>query len=252
MQTKTPMVSAPTGTRIRAYLLDELIADSRDVLLVRESPVKIHYAFPEKDVAMRYLTKREKEPESPSKGRIRFYHLKVGEETREKSAFAYPDQKEGRPDLRGYILFNWNVMDHWYEEEEELFGHPRDPYTRIDVRASSRHVVVEAGGTVIADTKQPRLLMETGLPVRYYIPNEDINWDYLVPSEKTTVCPYKGRSTYWSIQVNGNAYRDTAWAYPEPLQDAERVRDTVCFQQENLTVYVDGEVEQTPSVYFLK
>ena len=253
MQINTPMVSAPTGTRIRAYFGGKPLADSSRALLVRESPFKMNYAFPQGDVQMSFLTKLDKEPESPSKGRILSYHIDDGSGSRaEKSAYAYPDLKEGRPNLRGYILLNWNAMDSWYEEEEEMLGHPRDPFTRIDVRKSSKHVVVKFNDTVIADSSNPRILLETGLPIRYYIPESDIHWDYLVPIEKTTVCPYKGKSKYWSIQVKGEEAPETAWAYPEPLQDAERVKGTVCFYQEKLSVYVDDQPQEQPPSYFTK
>lgn len=253
MQNSIPILSAPTGSRIRAYFGGKLLADSREALLVRESAFKMHYAFPEADVRMSFLQKIEKEMESPSKGRILFYHIDDGNGSRaEKAAHAYPDLKEERPDLRGYIFFNWNAMDRWLEEEEELIGHPRDPFTRIDVRKSSRRVKVKFNETVIADTKNPWILMETGLPIRYYIPEEEINWEYLVPIEKSTICPYKGRSKYWTVRVGNEEASESAWAYPEPLQDAERVQGSVCFAQEKLSVYVDGLMEESPPQYFTK
>ena len=255
MKTNSPIISASTGSRIRAYFAGELLADSRAALLVRESPFKMNYAFPEQDVNISFLEKLDKEPESPTKGRIVFYHITApgsAAHKAEKAAHAYPDLKEGRPDLRGYLLFNWNAMDSWYEEEELLLGHPRDPFTRIDVRQSSAHIFVQFNNTVIADTKRPRMLMETGLPIRYYIPEEDVNWDCLFPIEKTTVCPYKGRSKYWSIKVGEDEAPATAWSYPDPLQDAERVKGTVCFYQEKLTVFVDEQPQEQAPTYFTK
>lgn len=255
MQTHIPMISAPTGTRIRAYHSDELIADSRSALLFRESPFKISYAFPEKDVNMSYLEKIDKEVESPSKGRMIFYNLVSpgsAEVHAQRAAFAYPDLKDDTSDLRGYVILKWNAMDSWYEEDEQMIGHPRDPFTRIDVRKSSAHVVVTFNGAVIADSAQPRILMETGLPIRYYIPEEDVNWKYLVAIDKTTVCPYKGTSRYWSISVEGQKAPETAWAYPEPLQDADRVKDMVCFYQEKLKVYVDDQLQEHAPTYFTK
>lgn len=255
MQSHIPMISAPTGTRIRAYCSGELLADSRDALLFRESPFKISYAFPEKDVNMSFLEKIDKEVESPSKGRMIFYNLVFpdsAEAHAERAAYAYPDLKGDSSDLRGYIILKWNAMDSWYEESERMLGHPRDPFTRIDVRKSSAHVVVKFNGTVIADSVQPRILMETGLAIRYYIPEEDVNWKYLVPIEKTTVCPYKGESTYWSISVDGQEAPETAWAYPDPLQDADRVKGMVCFYQEKLSVYVDDQLQEHVPTYFTK
>ena len=140
-----------------------------------------------------------------------------------------------------HVAFHWHAMDHWFEEDEEVFVHARDPYTRIDVLDSSRHVRVLVDGVVVAETNRPKLLLETGLPVRYYVPPEDVRTDLLVPSDTWTQCPYKGDASYWSAEVGGGRVEDVAWSYPEPRRDAQRVADHLCFLGERVEFEVDGE-----------
>ncbi len=219
MSLHTPRVFAPTGTRIRAFVGDAVVADSTEAALLRTSPFKIVYGFPESDVSSEALERAE---------------------------------RGDQPDTQGYVFIDFNAVDRWLEEDEELIGHPRDPYTRIDVRESSRHVRAQVDGVTVIDTTRPRLLMETGLPVRYYVPYDDVNWDVLVDSDTTTVCPYKGRSRYWTVRAGGEDHPDLIWAYPEPLQDAERVKGCVCFYHEKMQVTIDGEEQKRPPRYFTK
>lgn len=110
-------------------------------------------------------------------------------------------------------------MDAWYEEEEQVLAHPRDPYHRVDTRESSRHVLVELDRETLTETGRPRLVFETGLPTRYYLPREDVRIDLLTPSETRTLCAYKGEAHYWSARVDGEVYEDIGWSYPDPLAD---------------------------------
>ena len=112
-----------------------------------------------------------------------------------------------------------NKMDAWYEEDEQVFVHPKDPYHRVDVLESSRNVKVTVDGEVVAVTDRPKVLFETGLPPRYYIPPEDVREDILVASEKTTQCPYKGVASYYSVEAGGERVEDLVWYYPEPLPE---------------------------------
>jgi uncharacterized protein (DUF427 family) len=121
-----------------------------------------------------------------------------------------------------------NKIDACLEEDEEVFVHPRDPYHRVDILESSRHVKVSLNGEVVAETERPRILFETGLPPRYYIPLEDVREDVLVPSEKTTRCPYKGVASYWSVEAGGERVEDLVWYYPEPLPEAQRRSPAAC------------------------
>jgi uncharacterized protein (DUF427 family) len=136
-----------------------------------------------------------------------------------------------------------NEVDHWYEEDEEVFVHPRDPYHRVDILESSRHVKVRVNGEVVAQTDRPKLLFETGLPTRYYIPPEDVSQEALVESEKKTRCPYKGVASYWSVEAGGERVEDIVWYYPEPIPEAAKIKGLLAFFNEEVDLEVDLEVD---------
>ena len=136
-----------------------------------------------------------------------------------------------------------NEVDHWYEEDEEVFVHPRDPYHRVDILESSRHVKVRVNGEVVAQTDRPKLLFETGLPTRYYIPPEDVSQEALVESEKKTPCPYKGVASYWSVEAGGERVEDIVWYYPEPIPEAAKIKGRLAFFNEGVDLEVDLEVD---------
>ena len=132
-------------------------------------------------------------------------------------------------------------MDAWYEEEEQVFVHARDPYHRVDIRDSSRHVRVSVDGELVADTHRPRLLFETGLPTRYYLPREDVREEVLEGSERQTGCPYKGFASYLSVRTPRRLVRDVIWFYPEPFAEAAAIKNLLAFYSERVEVVVDGE-----------
>ena len=146
-------------------------------------------------------------------------------------------------DLAGYVQVDWNAAERWFEEEEEVVGHPRDPFHRIDIRQSSRHVVVALEGEVIAESRRATLLFETFLPVRYYMPREDVRMDLLESTAKQTTCAYKGHASYFSAA----AAPDIAWTYLEPLPDAEQIRGLIAFFNERTEMTVDGEQQERPT-----
>ena len=150
------------------------------------------------------------------------------------------------PDLGESVVLDFGSFDEWWVEDERLLGHPHDPFKRIDVLATSRAVEVSLEGTVLASTERALMLVETHLPVRYYVPAEDVRTDLLSPSETTSVCAYKGTAAYLSISDGGEAGRDIAWSYPAPLDDATRVRDHICFWAERTDLVVDGEHLRRP------
>jgi uncharacterized protein (DUF427 family) len=137
-------------------------------------------------------------------------------------------------------------MDAWYEEDEQIFVHPRDPYHRVDILESSRHVKVRVNGEVVAETQRPKILFETGLPPRYYIPPEDVSTDALVKSEKTTRCPYKGIASYWSVEAGGERMENLIWHYSEPIPEASKIKGHLCFFNEKVDIEVDGEKQEKP------
>lgn len=143
------------------------------------------------------------------------------------------------PDLAGHVVLDFAACDRWLEEDEEIAGHPRDPFHRVDVRASSRHVQLLLDGEVLAESTRPRLVFETLLPVRYYLPPEDVQAT-LRPSGTRTWCPYKGAASYWSVEVAGRVVPDLVWTYEHPLPDAPELTGLRSFFDERVDVVVDG------------
>jgi len=140
----------------------------------------------------------------------------------------------------GLLAFRWAEMDHWFEEDEEVYVHTRDPHTRVDILPSSRAVRVEIDGVVVAATDHPTLLFETGLPARYYFAKTDVRLDLLVPSERVTACPYKGFARYWSVRIGDSVHPDIAWGYDTPLPESLRIAGLVAFYNERVDLVVDG------------
>ena len=152
--------------------------------------------------------------------------------------------------LPGHVHVPWSAMEHWFEEDEEVYGHPRDPYKRVDVRESSRHVQVSIAGTVVADSHHPVLLFETSLPTRYYLPALDVRFDLLTPTLTSTLCPYKGTARYWSVEVDGVVHPDLVWSYREPYPDLTKIAGHLCFYNERVEIAVDGEPLDRPRTVF--
>lgn len=171
----------------------------------------------------------------------RAFDVVVGERTLEGAAFA-PDN----PALDGRVELDFAAFERWYVEDEELVGHARDPYKRIETVRSDRHVVVAFEGQVLAESRRPVALYETHLPVRWYLPREDVRMDLLEPGDTRTTCAYKGHASYLSLRGAGERGRDLAWCYPEPLRDAQAVRDMVCFWAERTDPTLDGEAVPRP------
>jgi len=229
---------ASTPKRIRALLDGQTVLDTRDALLVFE-PRRVvpWYAVPPGDLQLD-LTEHDPAPLPDLRGPVLPPHhaewhtvpgrsLHLGD--RGEVAFR-PDE----PELGGRVVLHWEPFE-WWEEDEPVVGHPHDPFKRIDVLRSSRHVRVEVGGVSVAESSRTMMLIETGLPVRWYLPRADVRMDLLTPSETHTVCAYKGVASYLSAE----GAPDVAWFYPEPLHDALPVRDHVCFWRP-AEVVVDG------------
>ncbi|MEU0375402.1 DUF427 domain-containing protein [Streptomyces sp. NPDC006283] len=243
----------PSERWVRATKGEVTVVDSRRPVLVWEPgrPVPL-YAFPAADVRMDLLRKTERSA-NPRRheGATVFYDLVLDDRTVRAAAWTYPSEE-----LADYISFEWfgrEVLDHWYEEDEEIFVHPRDPYSRVDAVPSTRHVQVEIEGTVVADTRTPVLLFETSLPVRYYIPRKDVRLHLFTPTDTRTRCPYKGVATeYWSWAGTGDVRPDIAWSYPDPLPCVQIIKDRVAFYNESVDIVVDGERQQRPVSFFSK
>ncbi|XAS66689.1 DUF427 domain-containing protein [Micrococcaceae bacterium Sec5.7] len=148
------------------------------------------------------------------------------------------------PDLAGYVVLDINAFD-WLEDDEEIIGHPRDPFQRVDIRASLQRVEVMLDGVKLADTRGAQVLYETLLPVRYYIPPADVRLDLMEESSKRTVCPYKGEARYWSYPGSATG-ENIAWAYDSRFVDAAQIHGLMCFFNERTDISVDGVRQDRP------
>lgn len=234
--------------RIRVYLGGELVADTNNVKLVWEKPYYPTYYFPVADVNTDLLVDTGETHRTPSRGESAIHSVKAGGKEAQGAARWYADSP--LEDVSDHISFNWRSMDAWFEEDEQVYVHARDPYTRIDILQSSRHVEVFVAGTKVADTHKPRLLFETGLPVRYYIPKTDIRMDLLEPTDLTTDCPYKGTANYYSVNVDGDTHENIVWWYKSPVHESARIAGYVSFYNEKVDVHVDGELQERPKTVF--
>jgi uncharacterized protein (DUF427 family) len=233
----------PTPKWVRGQLAGVTVVDSRRALLVWEPDrVVPTYCVPKDDVEPGLLRPAADggggEHTAPVAGA---WSVQGGGRPASGAAWSYADA-----DLDGYIAFEFAALDRWLEEEEETIGHPRDPFKRIDVCRSSRHVVVEVEGRVVGESRRPRLLFETHLPVRYYLPREDVRMDLLRASEKRTICAYKGEASYFSVRLDGRAWEDVAWTYEQPLAAHRAIEGLIAFLNERLDITVDGERQGRP------
>ncbi len=152
--------------------------------------------------------------------------------------------------MHDYVRFEWGAMDEWFEEDEPVYVHPRDPYKRVDILASSRHVTVRIGGVVVADSHRPHILFETGLPPRYYLPLADVRMDLLRPSDRRTQCPYKGTATYWNVLIEGTEHAGLVWTYRTPLPESQKIAGLACFYDEHVEMTIDGQPQEQPRTPF--
>jgi uncharacterized protein (DUF427 family) len=236
----------PSPRRVRAFAGGHAIADSRRVLLAFEPRRLPVYYFPSADVRTDLLKQTDYSTGSGAESALTRWNLELAGRTVENVAWTYREPDAARAALKDHVAFYWGKLDAWFEEDEEVFVHPRDPHKRVDVIASSRHVRVEVEGQTVADTHHPSLLFETGLPTRYYIPQLDVRLDLLEPSPTTTQCPYKGKAVYWSIRAGDTVHKDLVWSYPFPIAECPKVEKLMAFYNEKLDIYVDGELQPRP------
>ena len=234
--------------RVRAYLGGALVADTTRPLLVWEVPYYPAYYFPLEDVRTELLEPESGVAHSPSRGDARQFGVTAGGKTAPAAALRYEDSPI--EELRDLIRLDWNSMDAWFEEDEEVFTHPRDPYTRVDILASSRHVRVEVDGVTIAESTSPRLLFETGLPVRYYLPKTHVRMDLLTATDTVSHCPYKGQAEWWSVRAGNAVHDDLAWSYRTPLPESQNLAGLIAFYDEKVDTYVEGVRQARPSTKF--
>jgi uncharacterized protein (DUF427 family) len=243
----------PCPRRIRAVAAGETVADSTRALYLFEHDHLPVYYFPVEDVRTDLFEPSERRTTCERKGEAAYWTMRVGDRALEDVMWGYDEPLETIPEIAGHRAFYWGRMDHWYEEDDEVFVHPRSPYHRVDVLSSSRHVRVVVAGETVAETRRPRLLFETGLPTRYYIPKADVRMDLLELTATVTQCPYKGKASYWSARVRDAVVEDIAWSYPFPIPECPKIEQLVAFYNERVeALYVDGELQPVPQTPWSK
>jgi uncharacterized protein (DUF427 family) len=237
----------PTARRIRCFIDSTPVADSVNaVLLFEQSHLPVYY-LPLADIDQSLLEPSPTTSLCPRKGTASYFHVRVGDRLVEDAAWYYPEPLDTCPDIAAYVAFYWNKVDRWMEEDDEVFKHARDPYHRVDALHSSRHVQIVVNGEIVADTVRPRLLFETGLPTRYYIPKLDVRADVLTPTDTSSICPYKGTASYWTLRVGDVELVDAVWSYARPIPECPKVENLLCFFDEKVdAVIVDGVKQARP------
>jgi uncharacterized protein (DUF427 family) len=227
----------PTEKRVRAQAGGRDVVDTTSALLVWEPDRMVpRYAVPVDELNAELAPAQRPGPDRTTAGEA--LDVLVEGARLEAAAFRPAD-----PDLGGHVILEHGAFESWYEEEEPIVGHPRDPFHRIDIRQSSRSIRIELEGTVVAESSEPTLLFETHLPLRFYLPRRALVLEP-TPSSKRTVCAYKGEASHWSFDLPGGD--DIAWTYEEPLIDAAQIGGLVAFYDEQVDVVLDGERRARP------
>lgn len=247
-QIAPPLHVEPVPRRIRATFAGQTVLDTTAALYVWEAPYYPQYYIPRADVDEALLVDEDHQH------KLRFglaadYGLRVGELSRTGAARLYT----GSPidGVSGCLRFEWGALDHWFEEDEEVFVHPRSPFVRVDALRSTRAVRIELDGLVLAESASPVMVFETGLPTRYYLNRTEVDFEHLEPTETTTDCPYKGRTTgYWSVRGGERLYPDLAWTYDFPTRQLAPVAGLIAFYNEKVDVILDGRRLAQPQTHF--
>jgi uncharacterized protein (DUF427 family) len=225
--------------RLRAVIGGRVLFDTEGAKLLYETGIKPVPYIPLADFDHSLLRRTDHSTHCPFKGDASYYS--VGDA--ENVVWEYNEPNPEASWLKGYAAPYWTRMDAWFVEEEPVYGHLRDPYHRVDVHETSRPVVVRAGGKVIARSERPKLLFETGLKPRVYVPRADVAAGVLRPAEKRTICPYKGQATYWSL----DGIADAAWSYEAPLAEAAKVQGHVSFDADGVEVELGRPSADVPT-----
>jgi uncharacterized protein (DUF427 family) len=237
-----PIAFESSPKRVRVIANGKTIADSLCAGLLLEAGHMPVYYFPREDIRMDLLEPSNHRTHCPYKGEASYWNTMAGGRRVENAVWSYEEPLAEVAQIKGWLAFYWDRVDHWFEEDEEVFGHPRDPHHRVDVRPSSRRVRVVFGGEAVAETCRGLFLFETGLPTRYYIPPQDVRMELLEPSSTHTICPYKGTASYRSLRVGERRIKDAVWSYLDPLPECPRIKDHLCFFPEKVDrIDVEGE-----------
>jgi uncharacterized protein (DUF427 family) len=236
----------PVPYRLRGFFAGETVFDTLGARLLYETAHLPVYYVPEEDLRDDLLEPSETQTHCPHKGDASYRSLRVGGRFEPDAVWTYSEPIAPAAFLAGHAAFYWRKLDEWFVEDEQVFGHPRDPYSRIDTFRTSRRVRVSVDGEVVAESTRAIALFESGLPARFYVPADDVRMDLLEPSETKTRCAYKGIATYWHVRVGDTVHDDLAWTYAEPERDGGAIRGLICFFNERVDLDLDGELQEHP------
>jgi uncharacterized protein (DUF427 family) len=243
----------PTARRVRVKFAGATVVDSTNALLMCEGGHVPIYYFPMADVRMDLFTSTDNDSHCGYKGHASYWTLKVGDHVEENVMWSYRAPYEEMLPIKDHVAFYWDRMESWWEEDEEIFRHARDPKHRVDAILSHRPVKVVVGGETVAESTNARFVFETNHPLRYYIPAEDVRMDLLSESDATSRCPYKGVASYHNAAIGGRDLADIAWSYRNPVDECPKIRDLICFYNENVdAIYVDGAEVEKPETKWSK
>lgn len=229
----------PVPRRVRAVLAGETVLDTTDAKYVWEIEYFPQFYVPLADVRKEFLEPEDVTQHSP-RGSIELHSLEVRGLHRRHAAHVL--RKSTVDGLDDTVRFEWSALDEWYEEDERIYVHPRNPYSRVDALRSTRTVRVEAEGVLLAESSSPVMVFETGLPTRYYLNRTEVDFSHLEPSQTVTECPYKGTtSAYWSARVGGKLVEDIAWTYEFPTRQLLPIAGLVAFYNEKVDLTIDGK-----------
>ncbi|MGQ4511275.1 DUF427 domain-containing protein [Streptomyces sp. DW26H14] len=235
----------PVPRRLRGFVAGRPVFDTVRARYVWLWPGYPQFCVPREDIAAGALVD-EGRSLALAVGPATRHTLSTGGVERPGAAWVWAD---GAPEgIVGFVSFRWESVDAWFEEDEQVFVHPRSPYTRVDALRSGRAVRVEVDGTVVADAPSSVTVFETGLPTRYYLDRVHVDWTRMVPTDTVTSCPYKGTTSgYWSVHTETGTHPDLAWAYDFPTRQLSPVAGLVAFYNEHVDLFVDGRELTRPA-----
>lgn len=240
----------PAPRRVRGVLGGHVVFDTTRALYVWEWPNYPQYYIPVADITPGVLVD-EAHPQRLKRGTARRHGLRVGELAKPAAVRVYG--ADAVPGIADHARFEWDALDSWFEEDEQIFVHPRNPYTRVDALRSTRNLRVELEGVTLAESSAPVLLFETGLPTRYYFARTEVDFTHLVPTGTETSCPYKGKTSgYWSVRIGEDVHQDLVWTYDFPTTAMAAIAGMLSFYNEKVDVFVDGRELPRPKTHFFR
>jgi uncharacterized protein (DUF427 family) len=232
----------PSAKRVRATFAGRSVFDTQRTVVMCETGHIALYYVPREDADMSLMVWTDHSSFCPFKGQASYYTLTADDRRSENAVWSYETPFDEASGIKGWLAFYWKELEHWFEEDEEIFIHARDPHVRIDILESQRPVEIQVAGKTVARSTRAQFLFETGHRPRYYLPREDVEASVLKPSDLQTGCPYKGTASYHHLEVDGRTIEDAVWFYTDPLDEVRRIGDYLCFYPEKVdAILVDGK-----------